>query len=163
MEAHKEHYLAVLDYMAQYLEELESVMSQNQSIVNSTAVLAEYSSLLSLTSLSKHLPSIQLLSFSDKSKKNFCNRFKALIIQNKDLSNFTRMHFFASSLIGRAKNAIANLSITASNFEVAWKATLITRFEDKRRLIEFQCRHSLACLANPCRNYTRCVIQQTKQ
>jgi len=101
--------------MAQYLEELESVMSQNQSIVNSTAVLAEYSSLLSL----KHLSSIQLLSFSDKSKKNFCNRFEALIIQNKDLSNFTRMHFLASSLTGRTKNAIANLSITASNCEVA--------------------------------------------
>ena len=114
MEAHKEHYLAVLDYMAQYLEELEPIMSQNQSIVNSTAVLAEYS-LLSL----KHLASIQLLPFSDKSKKNFCNHFDALIIQNKDLSNFTRMHFLASSLTGRAKNAIANLSVTASNFEVA--------------------------------------------
>lgn len=45
------------------------------------------------------------------------------------------MHFLQSSLTGRALESIKNIQITADNFEIAWTA-LMSRFENKRRLIE---------------------------
>jgi len=108
--------------MAEYLEELEPSVRPNQSL-NSTAGLSDPSSSLSL----RHLPAIQLSTFSGKFKKweSFRDRFTSLIfiqnksIQNKELSDFSRMHFLTSSLTGRARDAIASLVVTAHNFEVA--------------------------------------------
>lgn len=128
---HEEIYQATLDHMNECLEELEPIVSPNPSM-NSTAINFESSS-LSL----RHLPPIKLPPFSGNLEEweNFRDRFNSLIILNKELSDFTRMHFLASSLTGRARDVIASLSITADNFEVAWKA-LAARFENKRRLIE---------------------------
>jgi len=67
--------------------------------------------------------------------ENFRDRFTALIIENKYLSDFSRMHFLATSLTGSAREVISSISITADNFSVAWKV-LKTRFENKKRLID---------------------------
>ncbi|XP_024875114.1 uncharacterized protein LOC112456655 [Temnothorax curvispinosus] len=117
--------------MAEQLEELEPVINPNQSFASST--MRSESASLSLM----HLPPIQLPPFSGKFEEweSFRDRFKALIIKNKELSNFSKMHFLTSSLTGHARDAIASLTITAENFDVAWKA-LTTRFENKRPLIE---------------------------
>jgi len=132
MEIYEDLYQATTDYMVDCLEELKPNVSLNQS-VNNTSLNSDTSS-LSL----RHLPPIQLPPFSGNYEEweTFRDRFDALIIQNQELSNFSRMHFLASSLTGRARSAISSLSITADNFEVAWKA-LVARFENKRRLIEF--------------------------
>ncbi|XP_024893753.1 uncharacterized protein LOC112468697 [Temnothorax curvispinosus] len=44
------------------------------------------------------------------------------------------MHYLSSSLKSRALETIANIAITADNFQVAWN-TLKARFENKRRLL----------------------------
>lgn len=67
--------------------------------------------------------------------ESFRDRFTSLIILNKDLTAFARMHFLSSSLTGTALESIKNIPITADNFEVAWQ-TLMSRYENKRRLIE---------------------------
>lgn len=67
--------------------------------------------------------------------ESFRDRFTALIIENKDLSDFSRMHFLATSLTGSAREVISSISITADNFSVAWKA-LKARFENKKKLID---------------------------
>lgn len=120
--------------MAECLEELEPNVSPNRSNspINCTTAPSDNSALAL-----RHLPPIQLPPFSGKLDEweTFRDRFNSLIIQNKELSDFSRMHFLASSLTGHARDAIAGLTITAENFEIAWKA-LISRFENKRRLIE---------------------------
>lgn len=100
--------------------------------MNSTVLHYERSS-LSL----RHLLPIKLPPFSGNLEEweSFRDKFHSLIILNKELSDFTRMHFLASSLTGRARDSIASLNITADNFEIAWK-TLSARFENKRQLIE---------------------------
>lgn len=128
---YEEVYQETLDYMNECLEELEPNVSLNQSI-GCASVHSEGSSFAL-----RHLPPIQLPPFSGRIDEweSFRDRFDSLIIQNKELSNFSRMHFLASSLTGRARDSIANLPITAANFEIAWK-TLISRYENKRRIIE---------------------------
>ncbi|EZA48946.1 hypothetical protein X777_12910, partial [Ooceraea biroi] len=66
--------------------------------------------------------------------EQFRDRFQSLIIDNRDLSQFTRMHFLTSCLKGRALECVSSLSITGDSFDTAWKA-LTSRFESKRRLI----------------------------
>lgn len=115
---HEDYYQQALDYMAEALEEFEPCVTPNQSL-NCTAVHYENSSFAL-----RHLPPIQLPPFSGKYEEweSFRDRFDALIIQNKELSDFSRMHFLASTLTDRAKDTIAGLTITADNFESAWKA-----------------------------------------
>ncbi|XP_029671978.1 uncharacterized protein LOC115240763 [Formica exsecta] len=57
-----------------------------------------------------------------------------LIRNNTELTDFARMHFLSSCLKGRALECIANISVTAANFEIAWKA-LTSRYKSKRRSI----------------------------
>ncbi|XP_036148011.1 uncharacterized protein LOC118647350 [Monomorium pharaonis] len=132
IEAHQEVYQTSLDFMTEWLEKMEPCMSPNRSAADLSLSRAETSS-LSL----QHLPPIQLPPFSGKFTEweSFRDRFYALIIDNKDLSDYSRMHFLASSLTDSARDVIAGIPITTNNFSVAWKA-LLTRFENKRRLIE---------------------------
>ena len=67
--------------------------------------------------------------------ESFRDRFQSLIIDNKGLSDYMRMHFLSSCLTGRARDAISDVSITADSFSDAWQA-LISRFENKTLLIE---------------------------
>ncbi|XP_036140324.1 uncharacterized protein LOC118644157 [Monomorium pharaonis] len=129
----EEVYNATLDYMMDCLEDLEPVVSQhNQS--NETVHSIHDASSLSLM----HLPSIDMPPFDGNYAdwETFRDRFTSLIIQNKDLTDFSRMHFLASALKGRARESIASLAITANNFKIAWR-TLSGRYESKRRLLSF--------------------------
>ncbi|XP_011685182.1 PREDICTED: uncharacterized protein LOC105448357 [Wasmannia auropunctata] len=129
LDLNEDVYNDTLDYMAERLEYLDPNVSLNQS--NSCIAAHESPSSLSL----RHLPPLQLPPFSGKFEETFRDCFTALIIRNKELSDFTRMHFLSSSLTDRARDAIANLAVTADNFQVAWSA-LTSRFENKSRLIE---------------------------
>ncbi|XP_011867619.1 PREDICTED: uncharacterized protein LOC105561844, partial [Vollenhovia emeryi] len=126
----EEIYQTTWEHMAECLEELEPIVSPNQSLNNSHA--ASDSSNLALT----HMPPIRLPPFDgDYSQwESFRDRFTALVIDNNALSQFARMHYLASSLKGRALDCLGGIAITADNFPVAWGA-LKSRFENKRRLL----------------------------
>ncbi|XP_011859902.1 PREDICTED: uncharacterized protein LOC105557311, partial [Vollenhovia emeryi] len=133
LDAHEDIFLATLDYMTEQLEILEPIVRHNQTSANVSVSEISESSSLSL----QHLPPIKLPPFSGDAAdwETFRDRFKSLIIANKDISNFSRMHFLASSLTGRARDTISGISITADNFQTAWDA-LVARFENKRKLID---------------------------
>ncbi|XP_067214160.1 uncharacterized protein [Linepithema humile] len=128
-DTHEDVYQETLDYMAERLEKIEPPMTSTSA--NHRA--SESSSAFSLS----HLPPISIPPFSGKYDEweSFRDRFSSLIIHNKDLSAFARMHFLSSSLTGRALDAIKNIPVTADNFEIAWK-TLVSRYENKRRLVD---------------------------
>ncbi|XP_036143381.1 uncharacterized protein LOC118645781 [Monomorium pharaonis] len=121
-------YLNALDYMADCLEELEPTVSPNHSSIFYVDRRPDASATASAFLL-QHLPLIQLPPFDGKPDEwtQFRDRFTALIRDNKDL-NFARMHFLSSCLKGRAAECIANLPVTAENFEIAW-AALTLRYE----------------------------------
>ncbi|XP_029673052.1 uncharacterized protein LOC115241431 [Formica exsecta] len=123
-------YQNALDHMAEILEEMEPVVSPNPSL-SSTRLHADASAF----SLS-HLPPIKLPPFDGNYDEweQFRDRFTTLIRNNTELTDFARMHFLSSCLKGSALECIANISITAANFEIAWKA-LTSRYEDKKRSI----------------------------
>lgn len=131
LDTSEENYLLALDHMSESLEELEPPVSPNTTF-NSSQLRASSSFSVS------HLPSIQLPPFDGNYSdwEEFRDRFTTLIIKNKELNDFARMHFLKSCVKGRAHACIANLTITADNFSVAWQA-LTTRFESKRRLLNY--------------------------
>nr|XP_012219380.1 PREDICTED: uncharacterized protein LOC105670437 [Linepithema humile] len=124
-------YHATSDFMAECLEELEPPVSPNQSIINSS-VHHGYTSSVAL----QHLPPIKLPPFDGKFEEweSFRDRFTALIIDNHDLTNFTRMHYLTSSLRGHALDCVKCLAVTENNFTVAWNL-LKSRYGSARRLL----------------------------
>ncbi|XP_029155164.1 uncharacterized protein LOC114928246 [Nylanderia fulva] len=130
LDDYEDIYQNTLDYMAECLEAIEPTANANSSFGSAVSKRDESFSL-------SHLPPILIPPFSGKCEdwENFRDRFTSLIIMNKDLSNFARMHFLVSSFTGRALESIKNTPITADNFEIAWKA-LVSRYKNKRRLIE---------------------------
>jgi hypothetical protein len=130
VEKHEKIYQAALDYMAECLEELEPPASAS-SVASPVQRFFDPSSF----SLS-HLPPIKILPFSGKPEEweSFHDRFRSLIIENKDLNAFARMHFLASSVSDNALDSIKTVPITADNFEIAWQI-LVSRY-NKRRLID---------------------------
>lgn len=125
----EETFQAALDHMAEWLEELEPVVSANQSL---TSAPARYDA---PTFSSAHLPPIRLPPFDGNYEEweGFRDRFTALIRENKELNDFACMHFLTSCLKGRALECISNIPVTADNFEIAWRA-LVARYENPRRL-----------------------------
>ncbi|XP_070149333.1 uncharacterized protein [Polyergus mexicanus] len=111
LEAYEDIYNTALDYMAECLEELVPAVNADRTIDSQKPHVDSSFSL-------RHLPPIQLHHvFREIRRVGDC------------------MHFLASSLNGRARDAIASTPITADNFEGAWKS-LQTRYENKRRLME---------------------------
>lgn len=119
--------------MQEWLEDVEPVVSPQPTLSDSIHGVSNASSALSL----RHLPPIKLPPFSGDfcEWEGFRDRFTALIISNKEISDFTRMHFLSTSVTGSAYNIIQSFPVTADNFAVAWTA-LVNRYENKRRLIE---------------------------
>lgn len=127
---YEDTYQRALDYMSERLEEVEPYVSPNQSMEADPT--RAYMSGFSLT----HLPPINLPPFDGKCEQweNFRDRFSSLIIHNKELSDFSRMHFLISCLKDKALECIGDIQVTADNFQVAWQA-LTSRYENKKRLI----------------------------
>ena len=99
LEVYEEHYHAALDLMQEWLEELEPLVSQHSTSSSDSLHGSSHASpALSL----RHLPPIKLPPFSGDIREweGFRDRFTALIIANKELSDFTRTHFLTTSLSG---------------------------------------------------------------
>ena len=131
-ELNEEKRQTVADYMKECLEELEPYVSPNQSLSFGPQSPVSPSSACALS----HLPPIKLPPFDGKYEEweSFRDRFTSIIINNKDVSNFSRMHYLVSCLRDRALDCVKDIAVTAENFDIAW-TTLNARFENKRRLI----------------------------
>ncbi|XP_070530017.1 uncharacterized protein [Cardiocondyla obscurior] len=130
-DAVEDAYQSALDFMNESLETLEPpAVSLNQTGTDSSSGHARSNFSLS------HLPPISLPPFDGNLDKweQFRDRFNSLIIQNRDLTDFARMHYLLSCLTGCALECVRDLAVTADNFDSAWQA-LNSRFENKRRLI----------------------------
>lgn len=123
-------YHATLDSLTESLEELDPIVSPHQSFLANSTRLDTPPSALPV------LPAIHLPQFSGKYEdwEQFRDQFTALIRENKELTNFSRMHYLLSCVKGRALECISDLPITADSFVIAWQ-TLTARFEKKRRLL----------------------------
>lgn len=129
-DALEETYQAAREHLSESLEEVEPVVSQNHSFDNSG--MRPDAAAISLN----HLPHIKLPPFDGNYSEweSFRDRFTSLIIENKSVSDFARMHYLVSSLKGRALDTLSDIAITADNFPIAWE-TLSKRFENTRRLL----------------------------
>lgn len=76
---------------------------------------------------------IPTFSGSFKTWPTFSGLFKTMIINNSALDNIQKMSYLKTSVSGEAAKLIANIDVTAENFEKAWKL-LIERFENKRAI-----------------------------
>jgi len=125
-EKHEEFYQEALDYMADCLEELEPPPAA-APLASSTLRTVDL-----VTNSVSHLPPIKIPPFSGKLDEweTFRDRFVALIIDNKELTAFSRMHFLASSLTGSALDTIRSVLVTADNFEIAWEI-LLSRYDNR--------------------------------
>ncbi|XP_072375596.1 uncharacterized protein [Diabrotica undecimpunctata] len=82
------------------------------------------------------LPSIQLPKFTGcfENWLEFHDSFNSIIIQNQNISDIQKFHYLKSCLSGNAEKVITSLTVSSSNFIVAWKL-LCDRFANKQLLI----------------------------
>ncbi|KAL6419468.1 hypothetical protein ACFW04_011391 [Cataglyphis niger] len=109
-EARKEIYNTALDNMTECLEHGLSIPD---------------ASTLSIS----HLPCIRLPPFDGTYAdwENFHDRFTGLIIKNKNISDFARMHFFAFSLKGRAREFENKRRLFASHLSALLGLSAVAR------------------------------------
>ncbi|XP_011258374.2 uncharacterized protein LOC105252613 [Camponotus floridanus] len=117
-----------LDYLSEALVKLTSTGKPGDQTVSHNSD--------SSTNPSPQLSRISLPTFNGTFNRweSFRDRFKAIIIDNRNLTNVDRLQYLCSSLSGDASNALNNLAITDANFAVAWDI-LTSRYENKCRLI----------------------------
>lgn len=120
-------YQETVDILATALEDLKAPSTSS----NAPAPLPHTSS-----KPSSHLPQMTLPSFDGALTmwENYRDQFHALIHRDTSLTESEKMHYLKSSLTGEALRAISHLSITDTNYDIAWRI-LMSRYENKRRLI----------------------------
>jgi len=132
-ESFEQHYFQL---KAKFIELLHPVDSQGQSADNA---FEPGNNQLPGLNHARHsrvkLPSIQLPTYDGTTSTwlHFRDTFDSLIIQNEMLSNVQKVHYLLSSLMGEAKQLIANLQISHDNFVVAWD--LVTQRYNNIKLI----------------------------
>lgn len=82
------------------------------------------------------LPPINLPTFNGSYDQwpNFRDTFKAVIDENQNLSDIKKLYYLRLALKGLAAEIIASITMSADNYEIAWKL-LEGRFENKRVLV----------------------------
>ena len=103
--------------------EISTLLNKLISIRNTQIKSEKSSSNKSNESRSINLPTISLPTFDGDYHhwQSFNDLFTALIINNQELSDIQRLHYLQSSLRGEAKELTSDISLTESNFQVAYK------------------------------------------
>lgn len=116
LEVYEEHYHTTLDLMQEWLEEIEPTVSHHSVSSDSLPGSSNAPSALSL----RHLPPIKLPPFSGDFREweGFRDRFTALIIANKELPDFSCMHFLTTSLSGAAYGVWVAICIIVVSFNI---------------------------------------------
>ncbi|XP_071581069.1 uncharacterized protein [Temnothorax nylanderi] len=116
-----------LDYMSEVLAQVSGVDVVDLNVSHASDFIHRPT---------PQLPRINLPTFNGSFDRweSFRDRFKSMIIDNRNISNVDRMHYLCSSLTGDASSALNHLAITDANFTVAWNI-ITSRYENKRRLI----------------------------
>jgi hypothetical protein len=83
------------------------------------------------------LPVLELPTFSGNYRDwlSFRDTFTALIHDSNLYTSIEKFHYLRSCLKDEALKAIESIAVSEANYEVAWE-TLITRFENKRLIIQ---------------------------
>jgi Protein of unknown function (DUF1759). len=66
--------------------------------------------------------------------ESFRDLFMALVHNNPQLSHVQRLHYLKTSVGGEAATLLKNISLTAANYEDAWKL-LRMRYENQRMIV----------------------------
>ncbi|XP_050509064.1 uncharacterized protein LOC126886242 [Diabrotica virgifera virgifera] len=116
-----------------------STVTSAELIINNSSSTCEHNSSSAQQStniIGITLPSLHLQKFSGSYDQWFFFRdsFEAIIIQNKNISDIQKYHYLKSCVSGSAEKVIQSLTVSSSNFIVAWNL-LLDRFENKELLI----------------------------
>ena len=81
-----------------------------------------------------HLLRISLPTFDRSFDKweSFCDKFKSMIYDDQNLTNFEHMHYLCSCVKEDASNALDHFAVINDNFTIAWNI-LVSRYDNKCR------------------------------
>lgn len=141
----KDHVYFENDYYslceAAYFESKDELVALRQSLddAEDLPVNCSHNSTVITTSrngISRALPKITLPKFNGdySSWPSFRDLFTSIITSNSEVPPVEKLHYLKSHVTGEAAQRIASFTITANNFELAWKS-LTARYENKRVLI----------------------------
>lgn len=87
------------------------------------------------SSVNVQLPKLELPRFNGNTEdfQVFFDTFKALIHENKSLSDIEKYHYLISCLSGPALSIVKGIPVTANNYQIVY-AALIERYQNKRIL-----------------------------
>lgn len=127
----EETFLASSDYMAEWQTKLES-----KATTHPQSAISSQPDQPTTTRSTFQLPRINLPKFSGEFSEweAFRDQFTSLIINNADLLDVNRLQYLISCVKGEASDVIRNLTLTDSNFKVAW-TLLKSRYDNQRRLV----------------------------
>lgn len=157
----------------EYRESIESIYYKAMSSANKWLASQTVNTVKSETSFQTNslnpivnLPPLNIPNFSGKYDEylQFKDSFNALIESNQELSKVQKFYYLKSALKGEAADIILNLTITETNYDIAWQ--LITdRYENKRIIINTHIKalidypiiqkESATCLRNLINNFNR--------
>ncbi|XP_076301442.1 uncharacterized protein LOC143219323 [Lasioglossum baleicum] len=128
-----EIYVRTSDFMADALSKWE-LTSQEPPVAATAITPATPAS--HLDDAGNRLPTMNLPSFSGAISEweTFRDRFQAIIIQRRGLSNVSKFQYLLSCVNGEASDLITNIAITDAGFTVAW-GLLVEQYENKRLLV----------------------------
>jgi len=113
----EETFLASSDYMTEWQTKLES-----KATTHPQSAISSQPDQPITTRSTFQLPRINLPKFSGEFSEweAFRDQFTSLIINNADLLDVNRLQYLISCVKGEASDVIRNLTLTDSNFKVAW-------------------------------------------
>ena len=125
----EQEYYDASDYLCEILEKLTQPIASPQSNINSSHTSDCHS-------ISTSLPRIELFKFTGLYTEwpNFRDLFESLVANNENLINVQRLYYLKPSLSGAAQLVVKNITVTDSNYKVAWSA-LKRRYENLRAIV----------------------------
>ncbi|XP_076660392.1 uncharacterized protein LOC143363737 [Halictus rubicundus] len=126
-----EIYMETSDYMAETLSRLAAADSSGTDSTPSPAGPVSQPD-----DDKSRMPMLNLPTFSGAFSEweTFRDRFTAMVISRKGLSNVSRFEYLLACLQGAASDLVENIAITDAGFAIAWDL-LVECFENKRLLV----------------------------
>lgn len=130
----------VIDTQMKEREESESrfysLIARAQEVLESWKERTESKGATSSQAANIKLPPIKIAPFDGSPSKwlEFRDTYLSLVHDNDQIDNISKYHYLKSYLEGSASAVIKSVSVSASNYHIAW-SQLCDRFDNKRLLI----------------------------
>ncbi|XP_076301460.1 uncharacterized protein LOC143219342 [Lasioglossum baleicum] len=126
-----EIYVVTSDFMADALSQLKTT-DQEQPAAGSAVTESDEQ----LGADGNRLPEMNLPHFSGAISEweSFRDRFQAMIVKRRGLSNVSRFQYLLSCVTGEASDLVTNIAITDAGFTAAW-SILVETYENSRLLV----------------------------